>query len=48
VSKTLHRNLQLFVAVENAANTMYDVGRTPVLTVGLPRTVRAGVRVDVR
>jgi hypothetical protein len=37
-----------FVAVENLFNTEYDVGRTPVLTAGLPRAVRAGVLVWLR
>jgi hypothetical protein len=31
-------------AAENLFDSIYDVGRTPVLTTGLPRTVRAGVR----
>jgi outer membrane receptor protein involved in Fe transport len=34
----------VFVAAENLFDSIYDVGRTPVLTTGLPRTVRAGVR----
>jgi hypothetical protein len=33
------------VAGENLANVEYDVGRTPVRTVGPRRTVRGGLRV---
>ena len=29
-------------------NVQYDVGRTPVLTVGPPRTLRGGLRVRLR
>jgi outer membrane receptor protein involved in Fe transport len=38
------RQLQAFVAVENLFDNEYDVGRTPFLTTGLPRAVRAGVQ----
>ena len=34
-----------FVAMENLFNVEYDVGRTPNRTIGLPRTVRGGLRV---
>ncbi len=34
-----------FGTVENLVNMDYDVGRTPVRTIGWPRTVRAGIRV---
>jgi outer membrane receptor protein involved in Fe transport len=34
-----------FVAAENVRNIEYDVGRTPVRTVGPLRTIRAGLRV---
>jgi hypothetical protein len=33
------------VAIENLFNATYDVGRTPVLTTGLPRAARVGVRI---
>ena len=36
----------IFGAIENAFDDTYDVGRTPVLTVGLPRAVRTGVRLN--
>jgi len=43
-SHTLRPGIDLFVAVENVLNQRYDVGRTPVLTVGPPILARAGVR----
>jgi outer membrane receptor protein involved in Fe transport len=42
---TLRRGVELFAAVENATDAEQDVGRTPLRTVGLPRTSRAGVRI---
>lgn len=42
------RGFELFAAVENAFNEEQEVGRTPLVTVGLPRTFRAGVRWDLR
>jgi outer membrane receptor protein involved in Fe transport len=44
-SQALRRGLHVFVAVENLFDTEYDVGRTPIRTIGWPRTARAGVRV---
>ncbi len=44
-SRALGRRLHLFAAVENVFDAEYDVGRTPVRTVGWPRAMRAGVRV---
>ena len=38
------RRLELFAAVENALDEEQDVGRTPLRTIGLPRTMRMGVR----
>jgi iron complex outermembrane recepter protein len=43
-SKEVRRGLHAFVAVENLFDSEYDVGRTPIRTVGWPRTVRGGVR----
>jgi outer membrane receptor protein involved in Fe transport len=43
-SKEVRRGLQAFVAIENLFDTEYDVGRTPIRTIGWPRSVRAGVR----
>jgi outer membrane receptor protein involved in Fe transport len=44
-TRTLTQAVQLFVGVENLFDVEYDVGRTPVRTIGWPFTVRAGVRV---
>lgn len=43
---TPRRGIDLFVAVENLFDVEQDVGRTPVRTIGLPRTARVGVRVS--
>jgi outer membrane receptor protein involved in Fe transport len=47
-SRQIVRGLQAFVAIENAFDDEYQVGRTPVPTLGLPRAARAGVRVTWR
>jgi outer membrane receptor protein involved in Fe transport len=44
-SRSVTRNLHAFVAVENLFDEVVPVGRTPIPTVGLPRTFRVGVRV---
>jgi outer membrane receptor protein involved in Fe transport len=38
------RGVDMFVALENVFDVDQDVGRTPLRTVGLPRTARIGVR----
>jgi outer membrane receptor protein involved in Fe transport len=43
-SQELLRGVTVFVAVENLFDKDYDVGRTPLRTVGWPRSVRAGAR----
>ena len=43
---TLRPGVDVFVAVENLLNQRYDVGRTPVLTVGPPILARAGLRLQ--
>ncbi len=43
--RTLARSISAFAAVENVFDSIYDVGRTPVLTTGLPRSARVGIRV---
>ena len=43
-SRELFRGLQAFLAVENVFDTEYDVGRTPIRTIGWPRTMRVGAR----
>jgi outer membrane receptor protein involved in Fe transport len=42
------RGVELFAAVENAFDEAQEVGRTPLVTLGLPRTFRAGVRWNLR
>lgn len=44
VSQAVRRGVHLFLAVENLFDTDYDVGRTPIRTIGWPRSVRGGVR----
>jgi outer membrane receptor protein involved in Fe transport len=41
----LRRGVEIFAAVENALDEEQDVGRTPLRTLGLPRTSRVGLRV---
>lgn len=43
-TRSLAGGLQLFLAVENLFDADYDVGRTPLRTIGWPRTLRAGLR----
>ncbi len=45
--RTLARRATVFLAVENAFDEEYDVGRTPILTVGLPRAARVGLQLSV-
>ena len=44
-TQELLRGLHVFVAVENLFDVDYDVGRTPIRTIGWPRTFRIGARV---
>jgi outer membrane receptor protein involved in Fe transport len=41
--RTFAGRMTAFVAVENLLDAVYDVGRTPTLTTGLPRAARVGV-----
>jgi outer membrane receptor protein involved in Fe transport len=43
-SRRITRNFEVFAAFENLLNQRFEVGRTPVTTVGPPLTFRAGVR----
>jgi len=43
-ARRIGENLSLFAAVENALNSRYSVGRTPVRTVSSPMAVRIGLR----
>jgi iron complex outermembrane recepter protein len=44
-SRSFARKVSAFVAVENVFDGQYDVGRTPILTTGLPRAAGVGVQV---
>jgi outer membrane receptor protein involved in Fe transport len=44
VSRRLARGVEAFAAAENLTGQRYEVGRTPVLTLGPPAFVRVGVR----
>jgi outer membrane receptor protein involved in Fe transport len=45
VSRTLVRGVNAFAAVENITDKEFDTARTPLRSVGWPRTFRAGLRV---
>jgi iron complex outermembrane recepter protein len=45
VGRSLNQWVGFFLAGENLGNVEYDVGRTPVRTVGPRRTIRGGLRV---
>jgi outer membrane receptor protein involved in Fe transport len=47
-SRAMGAGIQIFGAVENVSNADYDVGRTPTRTIGLPRTIRGGIRWTIR
>jgi outer membrane receptor protein involved in Fe transport len=44
-SRALASRLHVFLGVENLFDTEVQVGRTPILSVGLPRTAHGGIRV---
>jgi outer membrane receptor protein involved in Fe transport len=44
VNRSVTRFLQAFLAIENIGDREYDTGRTPLRTIGWPRTVRVGAR----
>lgn len=43
-SRALGHHVELFAAFENLTNDQYDIGRTPVRTLGPPLLARAGLR----
>jgi outer membrane receptor protein involved in Fe transport len=43
-SRPLQPTLHVFGAIENLFDVEYDTGRTPLRTIGWPRTARAGMR----
>lgn len=46
VSRNLNRRLEIFIAGENILNARYQVGRTPVVTVGPPALFRVGLKMN--
>lgn len=46
-ARKLRRKVEVFGAVENVFDARYDVGRTPIRTVGPPRLVRLGLRLTL-
>lgn len=45
VSRAVVRGLNAFLAVENITDKEYDTARTPLRSIGWPRTVRVGARI---
>jgi outer membrane receptor protein involved in Fe transport len=45
IARQVTRAFQGFLSIENLFDEDYDTGRTPLRTIGWPRTVRVGVRV---
>jgi outer membrane cobalamin receptor len=45
VGRTVVRRLMVFGAVENLFDNIYEIGRFPFRTLGLPRAVRSGVQI---
>jgi len=48
LSRPVGRGSEVFVAAENLLDEGYEIGRTPVRTLGAPRSVRVGVRFERR
>src|SRR6185503_1704174 len=46
-SRALGRGVELFGALENLTGQRYDIGRTPVRTLGPPLLARIGVRIQI-
>ncbi len=46
-SRSVGHGLELFGAIENLLDSTYDIGRTPVTTVGAPFFVRGGIRLSL-
>lgn len=47
-SFSLRKDVEVYAAGENVFGTRYDLGRTPLLTVGPPTQVRVGIRYELR
>lgn len=48
VSRSVSEQLRLFIALQNLTGARYEISSTPVLTVGPPALIRAGVRLSLR
>jgi outer membrane receptor protein involved in Fe transport len=48
LSRALTRQVFLFIAAQNLTGSRFEIGRTPVLTVGPPALVRFGARLEFR
>jgi outer membrane receptor protein involved in Fe transport len=48
VSRRVSRQVKLFAAAQNLTGVRYEIGRTPVVTVGPPALARIGIRLDFR
>jgi outer membrane receptor protein involved in Fe transport len=46
-TRRLSRNFDIFFAAENLFNQRYEVGKTPVTTLGPPILIRAGLRIHL-
>ncbi len=46
MARRIRGGLEVFLTAENLANSRYPVGLTPLQTLGQPRIVRAGIRLD--
>lgn len=46
-SRRVTRSVEIFAAAENVFDRRYEVGRSGVITIGAPRLVRAGLRLDL-
>jgi outer membrane receptor protein involved in Fe transport len=46
VSRRLNNRMEIFCAIENLFNQRYEVGKTPVTTLGPPILIRGGFRVQ--
>ena len=44
LTRPVTRSVAAFATVENLFDTDYDTGRTPTRTIGMPLTIRGGVR----
>jgi outer membrane receptor protein involved in Fe transport len=47
LSRRLTRSFEVYFGAENIFNDKVEAGRTPVLTLAAPRTVRIGIRLDL-